>query len=86
MAGGGGAIKAESAGPPERTCLPSLRERLCRTGTTLPFRGQGDRLEVKGMIALTKKVSKLTNVKANNGAPVLAVFTASLRSLLIAFV
>jgi hypothetical protein len=36
--------------------------------------------------ALTKKPPKLTNVSANNGAAVVAVFTASLRSLLIAFV
>src|SRR5215470_13222461 len=41
---------------------------------------------VKGRSALTKKPVKLTNVSANNGAAVVAVFTASLRSLLIAFV
>jgi len=43
-------------------------------------------LVVKGRSGLTKKLPKLTNVSANNGAPVVAVFTASLRSLLIAFV
>src|SRR5215475_9269468 len=41
--------------------------------------------QVNGRSALTKKPSKLTNVAANNGAAVVAVFTASLRSLLIAF-
>jgi hypothetical protein len=43
-------------------------------------------LYMKGRSALTKKPPELTVGEANNGAGVLAVFTASLRSLLIAFV
>jgi hypothetical protein len=45
-----------------------------------------DSPDVKGSSELTKKAPELTIGEANNGAGVLAVFTASLRSLLIALV
>jgi hypothetical protein len=90
MAASDGAIKAESGAVPRQGvsrsdqlafgngCAGSVQISLAGACPSGP--------EVKGRSALTKKVSKLTNVSANNGAAVVAVFTASLRSLLIAFV
>jgi hypothetical protein len=86
MAACKGAIKAESTAEGIRPdpfafgndCAGSVQLR-----SPAPAQGLA---EVKGRSALTKKPLKLTNVSANNGAAVVAVFTASLRSLLIAFV
>src|SRR5262245_20705796 len=60
-----------------KICAASVQAALARDPPGSP--------DVKRRSALTKKVLKLTNVSANNGAAVVAVFTASLRSLLIAF-
>ena len=86
MAACNGAIKAESTAGAIRPdpfaigngCAGSVQLGSPQSGQVLP--------EVKGRSALTKKPPKLTNVSANNDAAVVAVFTASLRSLLIAFV
>src|SRR4051812_27647539 len=97
MAATGGAIKAEkiSRAQSRVACEPRGRkmrdprpvpQRLCRTGTTFGPPQQRGAPDVKRRSELTKKATELTIAPANNGAGVLAVFTASLRSLLIALV